>query len=148
MIQNKIHILQIEDNPGDVRLTREAFKTCRAEHHLSVVNDGEEALEFLHQTGPYADAPRPDLILLDLNLPKKDGREVLEQIKGEADLHQIPVLILTTSDAEEDIIKTYDLYANCFIPKPADLDEFINVIQNIEHFWMSLVKLPNNRERT
>lgn len=144
MKNQTINILQIEDNPGDVRLVQEAFKTCKVPFQLYVVNDGVEALNFLHQKEKYKNAPRADLILLDLNLPKKDGREVLEEIKNEIDLHRIPVLILTSSNADEDIIKTYDLRANCYIPKPTDLDEFIAVIQAIENFWLTVVKLPNN----
>jgi len=138
----EIEILLVEDNPGDVRLTIEALKDGKIHNHLSHVTDGEEALAFLRRQGPYAQAPRPDLILLDLNLPKKDGREVLKEIKQEKDLKRIPVVILTTSTAEKDIIKTYDLHANCYINKPVDFDQFTNVVKSIEDFWFTVVKLP------
>jgi len=143
VVGKPIDILLVEDNPGDVRLTQEAFKDGKVRNNLFVVSDGLEALEFLHREGEYADVPRPDLILLDLNLPKKDGREVLEEIKAELDLRRIPVVILTTSKADEDILRTYDLHANCYIPKPVDLDEFMTVIRSIENFWLTVVKLPN-----
>jgi two-component system, chemotaxis family, response regulator Rcp1 len=137
-----IDVLLVEDNPGDIRLTREAFKDGKMNNCLSVVEDGEKALAFLRREGEYADAPRPDLILLDLNLPRKDGREVLMEIKREEDLKRIPVVILTTSIAEQDIIKTYDLHANCYINKPVDFDQFITVVRSIEDFWFTIVKLP------
>ena len=137
-----IEILMIEDNPGDVRLTVEALKDTKLNNNLSVVENGVEALSYLRREGDYADAPRPDLILLDLNLPRKDGREVLEEIKQDEDLGRIPVVVLTTSQAEEDILKTYDLHANCFISKPVDLEQFTQVIQSIEVFWLTIVKLP------
>ncbi len=138
----EIEILLVEDNPGDVRLTIEALKDGKIHNHLSHVSDGEEALAFLRRQGQYAKVPRPDLILLDLNLPKKDGREVLKEIKQEKDLKRIPVVILTTSTAEKDIIKTYDLHANCYINKPVDFDQFTNVVKSIEDFWFTVVKLP------
>ncbi|MGH7768460.1 MAG: response regulator [Candidatus Binatia bacterium] len=135
-------ILLVEDNPGDVRLTREALKEGKILNDLSVVGDGVEALAFLRREGAYAEAERPDLILLDLNLPKKDGREVLEEIKGDGDLKKIPVVVLTTSAAERDILNAYDLHANCYITKPVDLGQFIKVVQLIEDFWLTIVKLP------
>jgi chemotaxis family two-component system response regulator Rcp1 len=135
-------ILLVEDNPGDVRLTREALREGKILNELSVVGDGVEALAFLRRNGRYAEAVRPDLILLDLNLPKKDGREVLEEIKGDGALKKIPVVILTTSAAERDILKAYDLHANCYITKPVDLEQFIRVVQMIEDFWLTIVKLP------
>jgi len=137
-----IEILLVEDNPGDVRLTREALKEGKVLNHLSVAQDGIEAMAFLRREGKYARKIHPDIILLDLNLPKKDGREVLAEIKQDPNLLRIPVVILTTSKAEEDIIKTYDLHANCFITKPVDLDQFITVVQSIEDFWFTIVKLP------
>ena len=138
-----IEILLVEDNPGDVRLTREAFKSNKITNNLYVVRDGVEAMLFLRQEGDYSDVPRPDLILLDLNLPKKDGREVLAEIKQDGELKTIPVVILTTSSAEEDIIKSYGLHANCYITKPANLAEFIDVMKAIEYFWLKVVKLPS-----
>jgi chemotaxis family two-component system response regulator Rcp1 len=141
-ISHPIDILLVEDNPGDVRLTIEALKEDKLQNNLHVVKDGIEAMAFLCQEGEYADAPRPDLILLDLNLPKKDGREVLEEIKADESLKRIPVVILTTSQAEEDILKTYDLHANCYITKPVNLDQFIKVVRSIEEFWLTIVKLP------
>jgi two-component system, chemotaxis family, response regulator Rcp1 len=137
-----IEILLVEDSAGDVRLTVEAFKEGKVMNNLSVVRDGVEALAFLRRQGPYANAPRPDLVLLDLNLPKKDGRDVLSEIKAEEDLKTIPVVILTTSKAEEDIVRTYDLHANCFITKPVDLEQFIGVVKSIKDFWFTIVKLP------
>jgi CheY-like chemotaxis protein len=134
--------LLVEDNPGDVRLTREALKEGKILNDLSVVGDGVEALAFLRREGRYAEAERPDLILLDLNLPKKDGREVLEEIKSDGDLKKIPVVVLTTSAAERDILNAYDLHANCYITKPVDLGQFIKVVQLIEDFWLMIVKLP------
>jgi CheY-like chemotaxis protein len=139
-----IEILLVEDNPGDVRLTQEAFKEGKVRNNLSVVNDGIEALTYLRQEGQYANALRPDVILLDLNLPKKDGREVLAEIKQDLNLRRIPVVILTTSEAEQDILKTYNLHANCYITKPVDLERFIKVVKSIESFWLSVVKLPPN----
>ena len=137
-----IRILLVEDNPGDVRLTREAFKEGKVLNELRVAKDGVEAMAFLRREGEYADAPRPDLILLDLNLPKKDGREVLAEIKADEDLKRIPVVILTTSKDEGDVLKTYDLHANCFITKPVDLQRFIDVVRSVEEFWLPVVKLP------
>ena len=137
-----IDILLVEDNPGDVRLTVEALKEARVLNVLSVARDGVDALDFLRQEGSHADAPRPDLILLDLNLPKKDGREVLAEIKADESLKRIPVVVLTTSRAEQDIVKSYDLHANCYITKPVDLEQFIEVVQSIEDFWLTIVKLP------
>lgn len=135
-------ILLVEDNPGDVRLTREALKEGKILNEVDVVGDGVEALKFLRHEDGYAEAARPDLILLDLNLPKKDGREVLEEIKNDDDLKKIPVVVLTTSAAERDILKAYNLHANCYITKPVDLDQFIRVVQLIEDFWLTIVKLP------
>ncbi len=137
-----IEILLVEDNPGDVRLTLEALKEGKVSNHLSVVSDGVEALAFLRRQGTYTEAPRPDLVLLDLNLPKKDGREVLGEIKLDEALKRIPVVVLTTSRAEEDILKSYDLYANCYITKPVDLERFFTVVKSIEDFWLTVVKLP------
>jgi CheY-like chemotaxis protein len=141
-MSDAIEVLLVEDNPGDVRLTREALKEGKVRNHLSVAPDGVEALAFLRRQGKYADAPRPDVILLDLNLPKKDGREVLEEIKGDPALRNIPVVILTSSDAERDIVRAYSLHANCYITKPVDLDQFITVVKSIEDFWFTIVKLP------
>ncbi len=137
-----INILLVEDNPGDVRLTQEVLKEGKILNVLNVVIDGEEALEYLHKEGKYATAELPDIILLDLNLPKIDGREVLEHIKKDPDLKRIPVIVLTTSDAQTDIIKMYDNHANCYITKPVDFGQFINVIKSIEDFWLTIVKLP------
>jgi chemotaxis family two-component system response regulator Rcp1 len=137
-----VEVLFVEDNPGDVRLTREALKEGKLRANLHVVGDGVEAMAFLRREGKYAAAPRPDLVLLDLNLPKKDGHEVLAEIKGDDSLKRIPVVILTTSRAEEDILKTYNLHANCYITKPVDLDQFMKVVQSIEDFWLTLVRLP------
>jgi CheY-like chemotaxis protein len=139
-----IEILLVEDNPGDVRLTLEALKEGKVRNNLSVVADGVEALAFLRRQGKYTEAPRPDLILLDLNLPKKDGREVLGEIKLDEVLRRIPVVVLTTSRAEEDILKSYDLYANCYITKPVDLERFFTVVKSIEDFWLTVVKLPTD----
>ena len=136
-------ILLVEDNPGDVRLTQEAFKENKVHNSLSVVEDGVEAMEFLRKAGKYADVPRPDLIMLDLNLPKKDGREVLAEIKEDPGLKRIPVVVLTTSKAEEDVIRMYNNHANCYITKPVDLEQFITVVKTIEDFWLTLVKLPS-----
>jgi CheY-like chemotaxis protein len=135
-------ILLVEDNPGDVRLTREALKEGKILNDLSVVGDGVEALAYLRREDGYAGAERPDLILLDLNLPKKDGREVLEEIKRDGDLKKIPVVVLTTSAAERDVLKAYDLHANCYIAKPVDLGQFMKVVQLIEDFWLTIVRLP------
>ena len=137
-----IEILQVEDNPGDVRLTKELFKETKVSNNLHVVSDGAQAMSFLKQQGKFAKVPRPDLILLDLNLPKKDGCKVLAEIKADRKLMNIPVVILTISWAEEDILKAYNLHANCYITKPIDLDRFAKVIKSIENFWLSIVKLP------
>lgn len=139
-----VEILIVEDNPGDIRLTQEALKESKVNNRLSVAQDGVEALAFLRREGEYRDAPRPDVILLDLNLPRMSGREVLAEIKTDPELRRIPVVILTTSKAEEDILKMYDLHANCYITKPVDLNQFLIVIQTIEDFWLSIVKLPPN----
>ena len=137
-----VEILLVEDNPGDVGLTRETLKDSKLLNHMSVVGDGVEAMAFLRREGKYVHAIRPDLILLDLNLPKKDGREVLAEIKTDEQLRRIPVVVLTTSSAEQDILKTYDLHANCYITKPVNLDQFSAVVKAIEEFWFSIVKLP------
>ena len=138
-VSNPIEILLVEDNPGDVRLIKEVFKDAKIYNTMQVAYDGEAAMEILRNDG---NASFPDLILLDLNLPKKDGREVLREIKGDDYLKCIPVVILTTSNAEEDLIETYKMNANCYITKPVDLDQFINVVKSIENFWLSIVKLP------
>ena len=137
-----IEVLLVEDNPGDVRLTREALKDGKVSNNLSVAQDGVEALRFLRREGPYAGAPRPDVVLLDLNLPKKDGREVLQEMKQDRSLRTIPVVVLTSSDAERDIVGAYELQANCYITKPVDLDQVITAVKSIEDFWFSIVKLP------
>ena len=142
-----IEILLVEDNPGDADLAREALQTGKVRNILHVVGDGEAAMAFLRRQGKYAAAPRPDLVLLDLNLPKKDGREVLAEVKADEDLKRIPVVILTTSKAEQDILKTYNLHANCYITKPIDLNQFIKVVQAIEEFWFTIVKLPPNEAK-
>lgn len=142
--QRPVEILLVEDNPGDVRLTREAMREGRVLNRLSVVGDGVEAMEFLRRSGPYVEAPRPDLILLDLNLPRKDGREVLSEIKRDGDLKSIPVVILTTSEAEQDILRTYQLHANCYITKPVDLEQFLRVARIVEDFWFTIVRLPGD----
>lgn len=139
-----VEILLIEDNPGDVRLTREALKDGKVKNNLNIVCDGEEASDFLFKREKYKDAPRPDLIILDLNLPKKNGQEVLAEIKSDENLKRIPVVILTTSKAEEDILKTYNLHANCYLTKPIDLNEFLEVVRSIDSFWLSLVILPGS----
>jgi CheY-like chemotaxis protein len=138
-----IEVLLIEDSPGDVRLTREAFKDAKVHVNLHVASDGVEAMAFLRREDKYADAPRPDLILLDLNLPKKDGREVLEEIKESPSLKIIPVVVLTTSASEEDILRSYQYHANCYITKPVALDGFLKVVNSIDNFWLSIVKLPH-----
>jgi chemotaxis family two-component system response regulator Rcp1 len=137
-----ISILLVEDNAGDVRLTKEALKEGRVANTLHVVIDGVEALQFLRREGKYSDAPRPDLILLDLNLPRLDGRQVLSEVKKDPELKRIPIVVLTTSKAEEDVLKTYDLYANCYIAKPVEFDKFVGVIKMIDQFWLTIVKLP------
>ncbi|MBI2954677.1 MAG: response regulator [Chloroflexi bacterium] len=142
VIGKPIEILLVEDSPSDVRLTVEALKEGKVWNHLHVAEDGVQALSFLRQEGEYANVPRPDLILLDLNLPLKDGREVLAEIKADEAMRRIPVVILTTSKAEEDIVRSYDLHANCYITKPVDLEQFIGVVRAIESFWLTVVKLP------
>jgi two-component system, chemotaxis family, response regulator Rcp1 len=146
MISKPIEILMVEDSPGDVRLTIEALKEAKVLNNFNVVQDGAQAMDFLYRKGEHADAPRPDLILLDLNLPKKDGREVLAEVKGDESLQAIPVVILTTSQAESDVLKSYELHANCYITKPVDLDQFMSVIKSVESFWLTVVKLPPNGE--
>ena len=138
-----MNVLLVEDNPGDIRLTQEAFKEGTVPKELHVVKDGVEALEFLRKQGKFALSPTPDIILLDLNVPRKDGREVLAEVKTDEVLRFIPVIVLTTSDSEQDITKAYSLYANCFITKPVDLDQFIFIIRQIEIFWFQVIKLPN-----
>lgn len=137
-----IEILLVEDNPGDARLAQEALKESKVRNTMHVVGDGVEAMDFLHREGKYEGVPRPDLILLDLNLPRKDGREVLEEIKADDDLKRIPVVILTISKDEEDVFRTYDLHANCYVVKPIDLDQFIKVVKAVEDFWLTIVRLP------
>jgi CheY-like chemotaxis protein len=139
-----VEILLVEDNPGDERLTREALKEGKVYSNLHWVKDGVEAMEFLRREGRYKDVPRPDIILLDLNLPKKDGREVLQDIKNDDELKRIPVVVLTTSKAEEDVLRTYNLHANCYVTKPVDLEKFIVVVKSIDVFWLTVVTLPPN----
>jgi len=138
-----VEILLVEDNEGDVGLVEEVFEEAKIRNIIHVAEDGEEAMLFLNKEVPYVDAPTPDIILLDLNLPQKDGREVLEEIKTDENLKRIPVVVLTTSKAEEDIIKSYDLHANSYITKPVDFDQFIRVVRSIENFWLEVVRLPN-----
>jgi two-component system, chemotaxis family, response regulator Rcp1 len=140
-----IEILLVEDNPGDSRLAKEALKESKLKNTLYIAEDGVEAMNFLYKIGKYSKVPRPDLIILDLNLPKKDGREVLAEIKNDDNLKRIPVVILTISKAEEDILKTYNLHANCYVTKPLDLDQFMKVVKSIEDFWLTIVKLPNGK---
>jgi CheY-like chemotaxis protein len=142
MNDREIEILLVEDNPGDARLTTEALKEAKVRNKLNHIDDGEEALAFLRGQGKYAGAHRPDLILLDLNLPRKDGREVLAEIKSDLRLKRIPVVILTTSQAEEDILKAYNLNANCYVSKPMNLEQFITVVKTIKDFWLTIVRLP------
>jgi CheY-like chemotaxis protein len=137
-----IEVLLVEDNPGDAQLTRIALEDSKISIHLSVVEDGVEAMAFLRKQGKYAKVLHPDIVLLDLNLPKKDGREVLAEIKVDENLKRIPVVVLTTSQAEEDIIKAYNLAANCYITKPVDFDQFVKIVKSIENFWFAIVKLP------
>jgi two-component system, chemotaxis family, response regulator Rcp1 len=139
-----IEILLVEDNPGDVRLTKEALKEGKVYSNLHTVKDGVEAMDFLRRQGRYKDVPRPDIILLDLNLPKKDGREVLQEIKTDEALKRIPVVVLTTSKAEEDVVRTYNLHANCYVTKPVDLEKFMVVVKTIDSFWLTVVTLPPN----
>jgi CheY-like chemotaxis protein len=137
-----IEVLLVDDDPGDVLMTQEAFEDHKVSNRLTVVSDGAEALSYLRREGQYADATRPDLILLDLNLPKRDGREVLEEIKADEDLGRIPVVVLTTSAADQDILRSYQLHANAYVTKPVDFDSFISVIRQIDEFFVSVVKLP------
>jgi len=146
VIARPIEILLVEDNPGDARLTREALREGRVHNRLHHARDGVEALAFLRREAAYVDAPTPDLILLDLNLPKKDGREVLSELKDDPRLRLIPVVVLTTSEAEQDILKTYELHANCYITKPVDLEKFLEIVRVIEQFWLAVVKLPTRRD--
>jgi len=140
-----VNVLLIEDNPGDVRLTQEALKEGHINIHMEVVMDGMEAIKYLKKWPPYETAVRPDLILLDLNLPKRDGREVLKEIKSDVQLKRIPVVILTTSNAEQDILKSYNLHVNCYINKPVDFDKFFEIVQKIEDFWLNTAVLPTTR---
>jgi CheY-like chemotaxis protein len=137
-----IEVLLVEDDPGDVLLTKEAFADNKVKNNLNIVSDGEEAVAYLRRQGPHADAPRPDLVLLDLNLPRKDGREVLKEIKADPELRSIPVVVLTTSEADEDILHSYDLHANAYVTKPVDFDSFIRIVRQIDDFFVSVVKLP------
>ena len=137
-----IEILLVEDNPGDARLTQEAMREAKMSNRLNVVEDGVEAMAFLRREGRFADAPRPDLILLDLNLPRKDGRAVLAEVKADPDLRRIPVVVLTTSQAEEDVIRAYDLHANCYVTKPVDFERFMTIVKQIDEFWVKVVTLP------
>lgn len=137
-----IEILLVEDDPGDVAIAREALEESRITNNLHVVHDGEQAMAFLRRSGAYADAPRPDLVLLDLNLPRMDGREVLAQVKDDLELRRIPVVVLTTSEAEEDVVRSYDLHANAYVSKPVDFEAFIGVVRQIDDFFFTLVKLP------
>ncbi|MGQ0536530.1 MAG: response regulator [Methanobacteriota archaeon] len=139
---DEVDILLVEDNPGDVRLTKEALREAKVRNRLHVVGTGTDAMAFLTRQGSFRDAVRPDVVLLDLNLPGKDGRQVLAEIKADPELKRIPVVILTSSKAEEDVVRTYDLHANCYITKPVDLDRFLEVVRQIEDFWLSVVRLP------
>lgn len=138
----KVNILLVEDNPGDVRLMKEALASNGTPNNLQVVEDGDQALRYLHQTEPFSGATRPDLIFLDLNLPKKDGREVLAEVKSDSSLRRIPVVVLTTSEADKDVQRAYELYANCYVKKPTDLDDYLTVIRACENFWIHIVRLP------
>ena len=137
-----IQVLMVEDDPGDVDLTKEALKDSKLSMRIAVVEDGEQAVKYLRRQKPYENAPRPDLILLDLNLPKMDGREVLKEIKCDPDLRTIPICVMTTSEAQADIQRAYGLGANCYVTKPLDLDQFIKVVHHVEAFWLTVVKLP------
>jgi CheY-like chemotaxis protein len=147
-VDRPIEILLVEDNPGDVRLTQEAFKDGKVRNNLSVIMDGEEVLPFLRREGRHANAARPDMILLDLNLPKRNGREVLADLKNDPDLCCIPVVVLTTSKAEEDVHRAYALHANCYITKPVDLEQFLDAVRHIEDFWLTVVALPKTKNAT
>ncbi len=144
-VQRPIEILMVEDSPTDAQLTVEALHAAKIANRLHHVEDGVEAMRFLRQQGPYADVPRPDLILLDLNLPRKDGREVLEELKRDPDLKVIPVVVLTTSRSEQDVLRSYQLHANCYITKPVDFTQFMGVVKAIEHFWLTVVTLPGEK---
>lgn len=139
-----VEVLLVEDNAGDVRLTQEALREAKVHNNLSVVNDGIEAMAFLRREGKYAQAPRPDLMLLDLNMPRKDGRQVLAEVKADPELGRIPIVVLTTSKAEEDIVRSYELHANSYVTKPVDFEQFMKVVQSIEGFWLTVVKYPSN----
>jgi len=141
-----IEILLVEDNPGDVRLTVEALKQAHVFNRLHVAKDGVEAMQFLRKEAPFEDAPRPGLVLLDLNLPRKDGREVLAEVKSDPSLRRIPVVVLTTSTAEQDILRTYDLHANCYVTKPVDFSQLLSVLKSVHHFWLAVVSLPDGEE--
>lgn len=143
--QRPIEILMVEDSPTDAQLTVEALHAAKIANRLSHVEDGVEAMRFLRRQGPYAQAPRPDLILLDLNLPRKDGREVLDELKRDPDLKVIPVVVLTTSRSEQDVLRSYQLHANCYITKPVDFTQFMGVVRAIEHFWLTIVTLPGEK---
>ncbi len=145
MVITPIEILMIEDNDGDVYMTTEAFKAAKVANNLSVVRDGAEAMEFLHRQGKFAAAPRPDLVLLDLNLPGRDGRQILADIRADAELRTIPVVVLTSSKAEQDVVKAYELHANCYIVKPVDFERLLEVVGAIETFWLTVVKLPSRQ---
>lgn len=145
-VQRPLEILLVEDNPGDVLLTKEAFKEGRLHNELHVVMDGVEAVAFLRRQGAYADRPQPDLILLDLNLPRMDGREVLAEIKADERLREIPVIVLTTSADDRDVHRAYNLHANCYLTKPVDMDQFVRVVRAIDEFWLTLVRLPRSRK--
>jgi CheY-like chemotaxis protein len=140
--ERQVEILLVEDDPGDVLMTREAFEDYKVRNRLHVVSDGAEALEFLRQEGQYADTPRPDLVLLDLNLPRMDGRQVLESIKSDPELSSIPVVVLTTSEAEDDVLRSYSLHANAYVTKPVDFERFIEVVRQIDDFFVTVVRLP------
>jgi len=137
-----VEILLVEDNAGDVGLIEEVFEEAKIRNNIHVAEDGEEAISFLHGKGKFSGSPRPDIIILDLNLPKKDGREVLREIKADENLHNIPVIVLTTSNAEKDILKSYDLHANAYVTKPLDFNQFMKVIESIENFWLEIIRLP------
>jgi CheY-like chemotaxis protein len=140
--ERQVEILLVEDDPGDVLMTREAFADYKVRNQLHVVSDGADAMAFLRQEGDYADRPRPDLVLLDLNLPRMDGRQVLESIKSDPELSSIPVVVLTTSEAEDDVLRSYSLHANAYVTKPVDFDRFIDVVRQIDEFFVSVVRLP------
>lgn len=146
-LNQPVEILLVEDNEADVRLTKEGIREAKIHNNLNIVRDGEEAMQYLKNEPKYKHVPRPDLILLDLNLPKKDGREVLQEIKKDEKLRHIPVIVFTTSQAEQDIVKSYNLHANCYVVKPLNLDQFTKVVRSIEDFWFSIVSLPNTKDQ-